>query len=310
MIRLKRLRQAIETDKEIAEINLHTGVDTVQIRTHETVIYTADDFPFAHTHISRQSNDIYSYHVLNPNKALEKYIETYSDYQRSMNYMLDIFPVNDAELTRIDFRFDMYEDNFDRFLKLNTLLLLLIGEKYKVDNTYFSTDPRTLQNLTIRIQNRTIGAENYNKGIQRHDIADIDNQVMNRLELRSKRIASIDDIERSEFLLWCDRLNKSVNDVTLNILTDDLNGHIGKAYEKWKAEAGKGFNINVFFNEYRNSIYTREQFVKLHERLEIKNADIKVRDYTRRHNIQLYDLKNIERYKDKVIEAGEHFFET
>lgn len=306
---MNRQKQAIETDAEIANITLHTGVDTLQVRSHQSVTFTAEDLPFANTKISRHSDDVYSYYIFNPNKAIDKYIERYSDYQRSRDYMFEQFPADDVEMTRIDYRFDMYEDNFDRYLKLNTILLLLIGETYKVDNTYYSKDPRTLQSLTIRIENRTIGAENYNKGIQRHDVIDLDNNVMNRLELRSKRIVSTQDIERNEFELWCDRLNKSVTDDTLNALTDDLNNHIVQNYEKWNAEAGKGFSSNVFFSEYRHSIYTREQFVKLHKLLNINNPENRVRDYIHRHSIRLYDLKNILNYKDKVIQAGERFFD-
>lgn len=124
--------------------------------------------------------------------------------------------------TRIDYRLDSFQDNYDELAKLNKLLILLIARYYRIDNCYQSYNPLTLEGLCIRIQNRDIEIENYNKGIQEPS-----GIVRNRLEFRSKRptINSAYDwnTEYKELTKWHKRLKKAVTHDNYTALQTDLN---------------------------------------------------------------------------------------
>ena len=309
---MKRIKEAIHTDNKIKEMKLHPGIDTIQIRALDGGEWTAEQYPFAHTKISRQSDSAYSHYILNPNTAQGEYIQTFSTYKTAKAYMLDVFPVNDPSISRIDFRFDLFDQVFDQWYKLNCLFLLMIAETQNMKNIYSSTNPRTLEKLTIRAQNRQIEVEDYNKEEQRRDGDSLDGHVKTRLELRSKIVTTTDNPEGKEWAKWERIIHNAVNQSVLDILTEGINDRLIDIYRaKWKPGRGKDFGDSYFIYEHLDDIYTRDQLVALCQLMGANNPDTKARDYKRRHeDIQLYDIGNVKTYADIICQAGRYFLDT
>ena len=168
--------------EKLDRLSLYMGIDTLQIKSKTTIEFDAEQYPFVRPEIIRQANNEYSYYRLNPDKGNNDLaIYNSFDYCKSLDFMLDSLELDKPIKSRIDFRFDSLDKNYNELLKLNKLLLLLISNKYKVKNRYKSQDLLTEQELTMRIESKYIEVENYDKSIQEPD-----GDVMNRLELRSK----------------------------------------------------------------------------------------------------------------------------
>ena len=317
---MKRNNIFIALDDKINDLDYHAGIDTIQFRSFSKVDYTAEEYPFVHTHIGSRADGRYNYYVLNPNKFAGKPIDSYGEYKQAVKQALDRFPADNPELTRIDFRFDSYKDEYRDFVKLNLLLLLLLSEQYTVKNSFYSRHAKRLKQLTVTISNSSFAAENYNKYeemLNKDASADtIDAGVINRLELRSRKLKTIHPIDISlsmeqeftEFYLWLMRLNKSITASNLDALTDELNGYILEEYQYWKDSCSRGHRISTFFALYSNAIFTREQFRKLYDLMEIPNGQTRSRDYLINHDdIQLFDIDNLLLYRDVIADAAERF---
>jgi len=324
-------KQSKDIQDKINRLELHSGIDTVQIKSKTRILdFTADEYPGIHTSYKVKAENGFGYYIFNPNTARESYIEDFKEYDQTITDMLNGFPIENPEKYRIDYRLDSFKSDYDDLLKLNTLLLLLISQGEGADNNYISQDPMMLHNLTVRIQkSREFIAENYNKEYQTerfNKLNDVDGNVKNRLELRTLRVGAGEPIERTEWEKWCNIIDRAVTAHNLKALTDFLNIEIALRYAggeieitagktryipAWKEREGKGFSSNVFFHDYRHNIFTREQFIKLHNILDFPNADVRVRDYLRRHpyDIQLFTLDDLLIYTEKLKQAGRGFFD-
>ena len=290
---------------KLDNLNLYMGVDTLQIKSKSAISFDSEKFPFVKPQIVRQSDNSFSYYILNPDKG-NNYIAIYNsfDYYDTLDYMLDSIALEEPVKSRIDFRFDSFDKNFNELLKLNKLLLLLISNKYKVNNRYKSQDLLTEEELTMRIQNKYIEVENYDKGIQEPD-----GDVMNRLELRSKSLDNDmpeSEKEYIEFVNWCDRLDRAVTADNLNSLISAANNALADRYKEWTAK--RGHKINGFLNKYENSIFTRQQLVDLYALLGFDNAEDRAKNYKKRYDIEFFSLRDLEKYNTKIKDSGAAFF--
>ena len=188
---------------------LYCGIDTIQI---ESVSEPKDLQPLpmfitASPLFNKRQNTYY--YRLNPDKANGKSIYNGTDYFDTLEHMLNKANFDSPVKTRIDFRFDSLDENYNELLKLNKLLLSLIAIEFDLKNKYESRDFLELRHLCIRIQNNEIEVENYDKSIQEPT-----GYVKNRIEFRTKQISkNIPEKckERKEFKEWCKRLDKAVS---------------------------------------------------------------------------------------------------
>ena len=292
---------------KINEINIYMGIDTIQVKSKTAIEFNSELYPFVKSDIVRKSDNSYSYYVLNPDKANNNIgIYNYADYSKALDYMLDSIALDEPIKSRIDFRFDSFDDNYNELAKLNKVLLLLITVKYKVSNRYKSQDLLTEEALTMRIQNKYIEVENYNKGLQEPEGA-----VKNRLELRSKALRS--DIlegakEFKEFDKWCDRLDKSVTVDNLDVLVSDTNKALIERFKEWSKL--KGHTLSNFIVHYENCFYTMPQLKDFLKQVGIKDYVQSAKDYKKKYGLEFFSLKEIESYKVELIESGVRFFEN
>ena len=287
------------------------GVDTIQIKSKTAIEFDSDLYPFIHADIVRKSDGSYSYYILNPDKAYQTSIYNSTDYNNSLNYMLDSIALDEPIKSRVDFRFDSFDDNFNELLKLNKLVVLLIANKYKITNRYQSYDPLTNEALTIRIQSKYIEAENYNKGLQEPD-----GLVKNRLELRSKSLtADIAENEKEfrEFEKWCVRLDKAITADNFNDLISRINISLVDRFKDWRKL--KGHTLSNFITQYENCIFTSRQLENLLTLLNekdltsISNCKESAKKYKKRYGLEFFSLNDLNAYKVKLIESGAGFFE-
>lgn len=197
------------------------GIDTIQVQSDVESPFTSDEIPYISGNGIRKTPTGHYLYRLNPDKANSN-IGIYDSvtYYTVCDFMIKALQLKNPVKIRIDFRFDSFEDNFNDLLKLNTLLELLLDKQYNLSNRYKSNDPLTFDELTIRVQNRRLEVENYNKGIQEPD-----GKVKNRLELRSKALQLIgneQEKEYTEFKKWCDRLGIAVNKINFDELINEL----------------------------------------------------------------------------------------
>lgn len=290
---------------KLDNLNLYMGIDTLQIKSKSAIEFDSEKFPFVKPEIVRKSDNSVSYYRLNLDKG-NNGIAIYNslDYYNTLDYMIDGIALDKPVKSRIDFRFDSFDKNFNELLKLNKLLLLLISNKYKVKNRYKSQDLLTEEELTMRIQNKYIEVENYDKSLQEPD-----GNVMNRLELRSKCLENNvpeNEKEYREFRKWCDRLDNAVTANNLNSLLQAVNYYLVDRYKEWSAK--RGHKINGFLNKYENSIFTMQQLIDLYALLGIDKAENNAKNYKRRYGIEFFSLRDMEKYITKIKDSGDAFF--
>ena len=287
---------------KLINTELYSGIDTIEVRVDNEIEPTgaADFVPTS----SRVNNKTMKYfYKLNPDKGFGAAVYNSHDYYNTRDYMFDYLNMSNPVVTRIDYRFDCFDDNFNDLLKLNKLLIMLIAEQYKVNNCYESRDFMTLQELTVRIQNDRIEVENYNKSIEEPD-----GDVMNRLEFRSKKL--YDDTtgaakEEREFRRWCNRLDKSVTADNFNRLQKRLTDILVNEYKKVQ---GDGVTVSQFLYKYENSIFTSKQLRDFYRQLGYKAPTQTSKHYKQRRGIEYFSFKNIRDYANKIKESGAVFF--
>lgn len=323
-----RCKTNIIIDDKINNVTLRAGIDTLQIRTTAPITFAEADLPYLYGKTGTDSQHKYYYYRVNPNKACGSLIDSYASYRQTVKDCIDKIPHDngDITITRIDYRFDNYNDDYRDLLKLNTALLLLFSEKYKVRNAYQSRHLQRLKDLSATISGSTFSAEYYDKAQQRlnnNDVDDVDAGVLARLELRTRKLHRPHDApklptfdiqyqletEYSEFFQWVQRINESVTDSKLDSLTHKLNLALAGEYPEWQQRYGKGYQLSTFLVENRNALITKSQIIELYEMLDISNAKIKVRDLLRNHSgIETVDMTNIDLYCSRLIDAAEDFF--
>lgn len=289
-------------------INSYMGIDTLQFKSKHDVEIDTDLYSFIHS--EREKHNEYTYYVVNPDKANNDIgIYNSTDYYRTLDYILDtlkIIGLDDVIKSRIDFRFDSFDDNYNSLMKLNKVLLLLIVVKYKVKSKYKSQDLLTEEELTMRIQNKYIEVENYNKALQEPE-----GEVKNRLELRSKALTadiSENTKEYKEFDKWCARLDKVVTTNNFNTLISKTNNALVKRYKEWIEQ--DGCTLSNFIVCRKDCFYTKQQLEEFLMLIGVKDYVQSAKYYKRKYKIEFFSLKDIELYKNKIIESGARFFDN
>lgn len=290
---------------KLLETSVYMGIDTIQVKSDAETAVSRNNAPYISKTLTKDVDSSTVFYKLNPDKAMNTNIYDYSTYNGAVEYMINTLELVNPVKTRIDFRIDSFDDNYNDLLKLNKLLILLISEQYKVNNRYESRDPLTLQELTIRVQNERIEVENYNKAIEEPD-----GDVKSRLEFRSKKL--YDDTaeavkEKREFSLWCERLDKSVTAENFERLQKKLTKVL---VDEYKRVAQNGVTVNQFLYKYENSIFTSRQMTEIYRHLGYKDPEQQAKKYKSRHKVEYFSMKNLADYVKKIKSSGADFFKS
>ncbi len=291
--------------KKLQDTELYCGIDTIQI---ESVSEPKDLQPLpmfitASPLFNKRQNTYY--YRLNPDKAYGSSIYNGVAYFDTLEHMLNKVKFDSPVKTRIDFRFDSLDENYNELLKLNKLLLSLIAIEFDLKNKYESRDFLELRHLCIRIQNNEIEVENYDKSIQEPT-----GDVKNRIEFRTKQISkNIPEKckERKEFKEWCKRLDKAVSAKNFDELTKRLNTALIEVYNEEKTR--KGFSLAKFLYKYEDCIFSHNQLKELFTEIgTFKDAAKQATEHKKRNYVEYFSLADIKRYVKKIKSSGNRFF--
>ena len=239
--------------------------------------------------------------IINPNKY-SGYISCFSDFKKISQDILLRLGIDNYTIKRVDFRLDSREDNYNELLKINKILILLLGFKYKTSR-YQSIEPLSLDQLTIRIQNSSFEVENYNKKLQSDGL----DEVQNRLELRKKRLYYIDLNElEATALYWKIRLANCL--IYYNSLQKMCNDALLK---RWKQEKEVQVNTQTeFIRKYQQNIFTCTQLKELLSAMGIENSQKAAYNLAYTNQIQYISPQNIDTYIEKIALALMNFLKS
>lgn len=291
---------------ELSEQEVYCGIDTVELLSDTES--TADLSGLAYVHSTaheRLADGKYKY-VVNPDTALdEQGIYHYGLYSETLDNMICEMQLTRHTKSRIDFRFDRFDrGTYDKLLKLNTALIMLVGMKYKVRNRYLSEDMLTGQDLTARIQNRYFEMEFYHKALQEPN-----GKVDSRLELRSKNLEDGAD-EAEQLDEWFGtRFKKSVSREQYAELQETLNYHLWERYQEERRRY-PNMKTNEFLHKHRMRILTKKQLTAFYEKLGYKNPSESARKYIRTKHLETVNYCLIETYIEQLRQSAQMFMST
>lgn len=288
--------------KVLDENEMNAGIDTIQITTDEEITEIRD---YVRNYPTKcLSNGKWNYR-LNPDKANNNIgIYRVSEYKKIFDRMIFELGLTSCELSRVDFRFDFFDNNtFDKLWKLNSVLIALISQKYNIKNRYASTDVISCERLTLRAQTQYFQIEYYHK-CKQEEHGGIDT----RLELRSCKMTNNTN-ERKEFEKWKERLLKILDKEAYKSLQEQKNNLL---YERWQKETAKYKNMtkNEFLSKYIDHIYTQEQLSDFFKRLGNQAPDKAASKYKRCKGFESISIKLLTEYVNKIIASGERFFDS
>ena len=295
--------------QKIDYTNIYAGIDTLEVRSENESPLTSEQVSYMGKTIRKDTGTGNTYYKLNPDKANDNLqIYHYGTYNKVCDNMIYQMELINPVKTRIDFRFDSFDDDtYVKLLKLNKVIILLLSQQYKMDNRYVSYDPLSLEDLTIRVQNDKLEAENYNKALQEPD-----GDVKSRLELRSKRLynSTTDEQgkESTELNKWLDRLDKAVTKDNFYRLQDMINVSLLDKYNTEKDT--KGFKISAFIYKYQDSIFSSRQMTNFFQAVGSANPQQQAKNYKTRNKIEYFSFNDLQFYAKKIKQAGTAFLET
>ena len=278
------------------------GIDTVEVISDTEARADLSKLTFVHSASRFRLADGKIKYVINPDKANDcRTILSYDKYREVFRTMLDKMELTNPNISRIDFRFDRYGGEYAELVKLNTAVLLMLAQEYKVTNRYASTDLLTGESLTLRLQNKYIECEYYNKRQQSPNEG-----IESRLELRSKSLADGAD-EWHELDLWFDRLDKAISRSQYNDMQDTINAYLLMQYEAERRSNPKIKTID-FVNRNSGRIFTKSQLTNLLDRIGgYTNIDQAARRIINRYNLETVSYSLIKNYIEQLRQSADRF---
>ena len=289
----------------LANTEMYSGIDTLQIASDSESKGEPELKPYVNSYPSKCLTNGKWHYKLNPDKANNNIgIYQSSDYFEVFNRMIVELKLTNPELTRVDFRFDFFDNNtYNKLWKLNSVLIALITQKYQVKNRYASTDLITCERLTLRAQTQYFQVEYYHKRLQEPK-----GIVDTRLELRSCRMTENTD-EEQEFYKWRDRLHKIINKDDYELLQAKKNEYL---FDLWndEKEIYCNMSVNEFLSKYIDNIYTLHQLADFYKLLGYKAPKKAASNYKKTKGFETIDIKLLTDYVNKIICSGEQFFDS
>ena len=224
-------------------------------------------------------------------------IHSYRKYLDLVNEVLCKADIWQPNLRRIDFRIDNRIDSYCDVYKLNKALITYLTLHYKNVNSYESSDFITTKKLTVRSECKYWEAEYYCKELQESGCG-----IKSRLEMRIKSGESLVGEEEKYFKLLTSRLNKAINKSSIDMFNKTLNSYLIENWEKEKAY----INRKIFIIKNSDSIYNKAQAEDLCYRLGYKDY----KQTAAKLDIEFVKYNELVEYKDKLIAAGNRFFES
>ena len=288
--------------KEITdEYELTAGIHTFCIKTEDTV---NKEYILPDGVIKTSSSDLEDKKtkiIINANK-LKGFLHTYSDFVSAFAEILNELQIKNYDLIRTDMCFDSYDSaHYQKFAKLNRLIISMIAQAYSVKNKYKTNDLFTNKQLSIAIKNpNSFEVENYDKEYESggRDIA------KSRFEIRSTRM-KLKTIEEEFVINWNRRFEKA-----LFCFDETLGRYNFELKNIYLEEKSKNPNIkwSTFFQMYQNCIFTKEQAIELLILLGEESAEDKYKYFKKKYHLETYTLADVSAAINEIKRARDKYF--
>lgn len=298
----------METNK-LNALQFKAGIHTVSIRSKQESCLHKADSPWIGDEQSRPYRlkdgtaiEWYTY-KLNLNKLAGHEVWSLQEFEHLIQQATQAMGLERWQYIRIDMRFDMYDGEYDEYLKLIKLLILLISQRYGLTNRYQSRDPLTLLSETVRAQNSNFQVEFYNKALESPGYP-----AKSRLELRTCRIYSYAAKDTEALIAeWGNRLKQSI--AGYEQLQKTCNEYL---IEHWKVDkkAGTVRSRNDFVRLYQENIYSKRQLVYLLEALGAKNPEKSAENLKSREKLEFFTWKELDTLLKKLFSSMNAYFST
>lgn len=268
--------------------------------------------------LNRETGALESSYIINLNSLIYSdfgYIDSLKDYNTVHREFCKEWFTDEPTIKRIDFRIDNYTDDYQAYLKVNDLIVILLAKLKKMSCTK-TYDPVTLKQKAHTAQNKNFIVQYYDR-IDKNKLANEVKAFMTsegelidinkggktkaRLELRNKtkKFFVLRDIP--ELIdTWCrelkncsDLYDEVLNEINQNLLTEWQNG--------------KYTNIRAFVREHKADIYDKVQLQALLSNLGTKDVKSLYYDLVKHTDVSVVSSKVLKRYINAVVRALKTF---
>lgn len=243
---------------------------------------------------------------INPNK-LNGDIYAYSEFNDAMGFIMASAGIDEYKLTRVDMRYDSYEDDhYRRYAKLNRYLISLMAVQNSVKNCYRSTNLFTQKQISVAIKNTRMELENYDKD----DESDGKDLVKSRLEERSKAWHD-NDIKKEFTDHWFSRWDKALTDQNIKAVQDRYNDELERIYLEQKDSYPVRFrSLTDFLLQYQDCIFNRRQLIDLLSRFEeVQNPVNRAKKHKDKYGLEFFSKSDLQRAVNEIKRATTAFFD-
>lgn len=260
---------------------------------------------------------------INPNK-LHGDLFAFSEFQNTIQAILDASGISSYRFTRTDLRLDNYdEQHYKAFAKLNKYLIAAMALTYRTKNNYKALDLFTENQISVAIKNDYFQLENYDRKHKNKITGNKVEPAKARLEERTtarqwRQIYSDEyanqkinmNLLAHEFLTrWAKRWKKARTN--LDKVQDAYNDALVKKYHAGLNKKPVQFrSLTDFLIQNQDCIFTSKQMIDLLARLGVKNPKERAKYHKKKYGIEYFSIKDVDYALAEINRATEEYFRS
>lgn len=288
---------------KINQLKMKSNIHTVQVHTCESDIPKMLGVTLIKHTIDNETGERMQILKLNPSTFKGREMQSLQQHEETISEMIQLLGIEDYYISRVDKKTDSYTvDDFDKYSKINRVIVLLVDLVYGLGNRYQSIDPLTLDNLNIAAKSKYYEIEAYNKAVESCG----KNLATNRLEVRSLWLLHKNKSYEQVIKEWHLKLDKALK--AFDELQVLQNQALLKKYNQEKGVEVK--SLWEFTRKYQHYIYTRKQLIDLYKQIGLNNAESTADNFKRKNKIEYFSRKDLKQYISKIKEADKFFLSS
>lgn len=260
---------------------------------------------------------------INPNK-LDGDLFAFSEFQNTMQAILDASGISSYRFTRTDLRLDNYdEQHYKAFAKLNKYLIAAMAVTYRTKNNYKALDLFTENQISVAIKNDYFQLENYDRKHKNKITGNKAEPAKARLEERTtarqwRQIYNDEyanqktnmNLLAHEFLTrWAERWKKAR--MNLDKVQDAYNDALVKKYHAGLNKKPVQFrSLTDFLIQNQDCIFTSKQMIDLLARLGVKNPKERAKYHKKKYGCEYFSIKDVDYALAEINRATEEYFRS
>ena len=247
--------------------------------------------------------------------------ENGTDFQNTMQTILNASGISSYRFTRTDLRLDNYdEQHYKAFAKLNKYLIAAMALAYRTQNNYKALDLFTENQISVAIKNDYFQLENYDKNkITGNKVEPAKARLEERTTARQWRQIYNDEYANQkinmnllahEFLTrWAERWKKAR--MNLDKVQDAHNDALVKKYQAGLNKKPVQFrSLTDFLIQNQDCIFTSKQMIDLLARLGVKNPKERAKYHKKKYGCEYFSTKDVDYALAEINRATEEYFRS